>query len=99
MFLNTEIYENYSAVLQKQDGYYFLKQFLLTRIMINSVILMIEKVYESKKSAGLRYMEIDTLFLFLLDFYRNKVILGNCPLLMIMKISDNVILLFMRRTQ
>jgi len=23
LFLNTEIYENYSAVLQKQDGYYF----------------------------------------------------------------------------
>lgn len=54
--LNTEIYENYSAVLQKQDGYYFLKQFLLTRIMINSAILMIESVYENKKSASLRYI-------------------------------------------
>jgi len=34
----------------------FLKQFLLTRIMINSAILMIERVYENKKSAILRYM-------------------------------------------
>lgn len=63
--MNTEIYENYSAVLQKQDGYYFLKQFLLTRIMINSAILMIKMVYENKKSASLRYMEIGTLLVFI----------------------------------
>ena len=53
---------------------------------------MIEMIYENKKSAGLRYMEIDTLFL--LDFYRNKVILGNCPLLMIMKVKDGGIIAY-----
>ena len=59
---NTEIYENYSAVLQKQSGpYFFLKQFLLTRIMINSAILMIEWIYENKKECQSPLLEIDTL--------------------------------------
>ena len=56
--------------------------------MINSAILMIERVYENKKSASLRYIGDWHSFLFLLDFYRNKVILGNCPLLMLMKLKD-----------
>lgn len=32
-------------------------------------------------------LEIDTLFCFYWIFYRNKVILGNCPLLMLMNVK------------
>ena len=59
--MNTEIYENYTAVLQKQDGSYYLKQFLLTIIMIYSTILMIERIYK-KKRVPVSILEIDTLF-------------------------------------
>ncbi len=61
--------------------------------MINSAILLIERVYENKKSASLRYWRL-TLFYVLLDYYRNKVTFGNCPLLMLTKVKNGGIVAF-----
>ena len=80
MFLNTKIYENYSAVLQKQDGSYFFET-VLQQKLINLAILL--KGLYIQKECQSPLLEIDTLS-FLLDFYRNKVFLGNSPLLMLM---------------
>ena len=83
-----EIYEIYSAVLPQSKMALF-----FNRKVIYYAILMIGRVYANKKSAGLRFLEIDTLFCFLLDFYRNKVILGNCPLLMFMNAENCAIII------
>lgn len=75
---NTEIYENYTAVLQKQDGSYYLKQFLLTIIMIYSTILMIERIYK-KKRVPVSILEIDTLFSYIGFLSVKGHFLGHYP--------------------
>ena len=49
---------------------------------------------QTKRVPTSDFLEIDTLFCFLLDLYRNKVILGNCLLLMLIKLKEGGIMAF-----